>query len=102
VLARLLAANDQPALVIPVLDEIKDMALTNLPAWLDARIISLLFLQAADSPVEAIRQRAFQNLGQVGQESKNWAMRYEVLTRMEQLEKLSKDTSIQALAAKWN
>ncbi len=102
VLARLLAANDQPALVIPVLDEIKDMALTNLPAWLDSRIISLLFLQAADSPVEGIRQRAFQNLSQVGQESKNWAMRYEVLTRMEQLEKLSKDTSIQALAGKWN
>ena len=101
-LARLVAATDQPALVMPVLDEVRDMALTDLPAWVNDRLIAILFLQAADSPVESIRQRAFQDLSQVGQDSRNWAMRYEVLTRMEQLEKLSKDSNIQALAAKWN
>jgi hypothetical protein len=102
VLARLIASTDQPALVIPVLDEVRDMALTDLPAWLDSRLIALLFLQAADSPVDGNRAKAFQDLAQVGQDSRNWAMRYEVLTRMEQLEKLSKDSNIQGLAAKWN
>jgi hypothetical protein len=101
-LARLLAASDQPGLVLPVLDEVRDIALTDLPAWLDSRVIALLFLSAADSPVDATRQWAFANLAQVGTESRNWAMRYEVLTRMEQLAKLAKDAGIQAQAASWN
>ncbi|MCZ6730597.1 MAG: hypothetical protein O7C61_12895 [SAR324 cluster bacterium] len=101
-LARLLASTDKPGLVVPVLDEIKSMAMGKAqPVWIGRRMVALLFLQAGDSPNARIRQHALQLLQVIGRAGRNWAIRREVWTRMALLARFARDDGIKAGAQRW-
>ena len=101
-LARLLASTDQPGLVVPVLDEIKAMAMAQTqPVWIGRRMVALLFLQAGDSPNGKIRQHALRLLEETGKVGRNWAVRREVWTRMALLARFARDNEVKSRAVRW-
>ncbi len=101
-LARLLASTDQPGLVVPVLDEIKAMAMAQAqPVWIGRRMVALLFLQAGDSPDGKIRQHALRLLEETGKVGRNWAVRREVWTRMALLARFARDDEVRSRAVRW-
>ena len=101
-LARLLASTDRPGLVLPVLEEIKAMAMAKTqPVWIGRRMVALLFLQAGDSPNKKIRQHALQLLEETGKMGRNWAIRREVWTRMALLARFARDAGVKSRATSW-
>jgi len=101
-LARQLASTDQPSLVVPVLEEIANLAMSqSQPVWVGRRMVALLFLQAGDSPNPAIRRHALALLERVGSSGRNWAIRREVWERLALLARFARDAEVKAQATRW-
>jgi hypothetical protein len=101
-LGRLLAATDRADLIGPVLQETRELALSNLPFWIQRRLVTDLFVTAGDAIEPAVRLGAFQQLAVVGSTSGSWGLRLDVLARMQQLARLAGQPDVREAAAKWN
>ena len=101
-LGRLMAATDQMSLIVPVVNEMRDLALSQMPHWIRRRLVALIFMQAGDALQAGTRQHAFEQLSTLGRASStSWGVRMEVLTRMNQLAQYTKYADTKASAAKW-
>ena len=101
-LGRMLAASDRADLIGPILQETRELALSNLPPWIQRRLVTDLFVTAGDAIEPAVRLDAFQQLAVVGSTSSSWGLRLDVLTRMQQLARLASQADVREAAAKWN
>ena len=101
-LGRLMAATDQTSLIVPVVNEMRALALSQMPHWIHRRLVALIFMQAGDALQAGTRQHAFEQLSTLGRASStSWGVRMEVLTRMNQLAQYTKYADTKASAAKW-
>jgi hypothetical protein len=101
-LGRLLSATDRADLAGPAMQEARALALTNLPLWIQRRLVTVLYVQAGDAVDPAVRRDAFTQLAQVGGGSPSWGLRLDVLARMTTLSRLASQADVREAAAKWN
>ena len=100
-LSNLLTSTDHPSLILPVLKEINLAIASDLPVWIRKRLVTLLFLQAGDSPNEKVSLEAAKYLSKIVNKSNNIAIKWEVLQRFDLLAKFAKEEETKKFAANW-
>lgn len=100
-LANLLSSTDHPALLLPILDEIYQTTSSNLPIWVQQRLVTLFFIQAGDSPNEEVALEAAKYLGKIGRRSNQIALKWEAVSRLQQLAEHAKEESVKQFATSW-
>ncbi|MCP4296491.1 MAG: hypothetical protein GY786_12885 [Proteobacteria bacterium] len=101
-LGNLLSSTDHPSLVLPVLEEISHAADSNLPMWIKRRLVTVIFLQAGDSPSRETGMGAAKYLTSLAENSGNIAIKWEAITRVNFLAKFAKDEAVKKYSANWH
>ncbi|MGK0290347.1 MAG: hypothetical protein ACI86H_001803 [bacterium] len=101
-LGDLLSSTDSAGLLLPILNEIDSvLKSSSIPVWIKKRLVSLLFLQAANSTNSTVRQTAFNLLKNSSKSASLNAVRWVALKRIQQLGLYAKDGRIQQAAKNW-
>ncbi len=100
-LANLMASTDYKGLILPLLNEIKLLAQSDLPVWIRRRLIGLIFVQAGDSPNEKISLAAAVNLGKMARGAKSSVVKWESLKRLKYLYRFAKEDVVRKYSANW-
>ncbi|MDX2470710.1 MAG: hypothetical protein QNL04_09075 [SAR324 cluster bacterium] len=98
-LSSLLASTDQSPLVLPLLEEITDSINYKLPYWAQRRLVSLVFLSAADSPNDQVNEAAFKLLLHIRKNTLQMGLAWEVQQRLKFLSKSASNKRVMRLAA---
>lgn len=97
----LLSSTEYLQLTKPVMEEIKVFLNFTLPIWVKRRLVTTIYAQAGNSPNPEVAEAATRILIDIADNHETIALRFDALTRIEQLQKLASTKSVKAISNKW-
>ena len=97
----LLSSTEYIQLTKPVLEEIKIFLNFPLPIWVKRRLVTNIFTLAGNSPNPEIAEAALKILITIADKHDTFALRYDALNRIQQLDKFASAESVKARSNKW-
>lgn len=101
-----LSSTDFEGLILPLLQVIRQSAQSDLPVWIQRRLITLIFIQAGDSPNQTVAVEATKYLWLTVKEAKIPVLRWECMNRLRYLAKFSRNKAskeyAQNILKKWD
>ncbi|MDH5559387.1 MAG: hypothetical protein OEY59_00870 [Deltaproteobacteria bacterium] len=100
-LLNLMTSTDQPGLLVPVIDELKGLLNSDLPFWVQNRLLLILFSQAGDSGSPQISLSATETIAAAAMGHKANILRREAYGKMIILSRFAYSDKTRIFAAKW-
>ena len=100
-LGNMLSSTDQPELLLPIINELKLAVDSELPVWIQRRLITLMFMVAGDTSNELVGVDTLKVLKNIAESSGKIAVRYAAFNRIALLVKHAKEDKVKETANFW-
>lgn len=100
-LGNLLSSTDQPELLLPVINELKLAVNSELPVWIQRRLVTLIFMVAGDTSNELVGVDTTKVLKEIAEKGEKIAVRYAAFNRIGLLVKHAKEDKVKETANFW-
>lgn len=100
-LGNMLSSTDQSELLLPIINELKLAVDSELPVWIQRRLITLMFMVAGDTSNELVGVNTTKVLKTVADSSDKVAVRYAAFNRISLLVKHAKEDKVKETANFW-
>jgi hypothetical protein len=97
----LLSSTEYLQLTKPVMEEINTFLNFSLPIWVKRRLVTTIYVQAGNSPNPEVADAALKILIDIANNYETIALRFDTLTRIQQLQKFASIKSVKAQSNKW-